>query len=72
MNLNRREELAEEAADCDQAAKDCITQRLYQDADRLQRRASEIRKLLDWELCREMWAEKAQENIAKIMQRGDL
>lgn len=69
MNLNRREELAEEAADCDQAAKDCLAQACYQDADRLQRRANEIRKMLDWEVCREMWADKAQETITEIMQR---
>jgi len=46
LTLNRREELAEEAADCDQAARDCLAQRLYADAARFERRANEIRQLL--------------------------
>jgi hypothetical protein len=46
MRLNRIEELIEEAADCDRAAKDCLEQRLYADAARFERRADEIRQLL--------------------------
>lgn len=69
MNLNRREELMEEAADCNQASRDCLAQGLYQDADRLQRRANDIKRVLDWEVCRTMWAEKAQLTLDEIMRK---
>jgi hypothetical protein len=69
MNLNRREELFEEAADCDQAAKDCMAQNLYHDAACMEHRAREIRKVLDLELCRVMWAEKQQLTLDEIMSK---